>query len=415
MTFRCFEGKAKPGEPFWTFRDAAETGGDPELEFYGVISEWSWLDDEVTPKKFKDQLYKTGKGGPITVRMDSPGGDPVAASTISSIISSYPGKVTMQIDGEAASAAVLVALAASHIRIQDTAYMMIHDPAVIVWMAALNIETLGRLRDALKSIKQGLMSSYAARTGLSVERLSRMMTNTTWMSAQEAVEFGFADEVVKGGQERPARQFENILRNYANVPAALLNAAVDDLSVENDEEGTTQPVEIEAEAPETEPQAVPDGPEREQTESVAAQVRPTAPYADRLALAANRIQSTQGVTMYVRDLINKRATLLDEAQALVNQADAEGRDLNDAERTRFTALMGDETQPGEVGELDQQIERIQTERERLRAAAGKTFNAGNPTQKPDSDAKTVLKRAEFEALSAGEQAAFVKAGGKIED
>ena len=75
---RCFEGNTQPHEPFWTWIDAAE-GEDPEMELYGYISEWSWFEDEITPQKFKDDLMKYGQGGPIKIRMNSYGGDVIAA------------------------------------------------------------------------------------------------------------------------------------------------------------------------------------------------------------------------------------------------------------------------------------------------------------------------------------------------
>lgn len=221
---RCFDGNAQPHEPFWRTRNAAETGGEPELEFYGVISEYSWFEDDITPKLFKDQLYNLGNGGPITVRIDSPGGDVVAASVIRSIMSDYPAPITVRIDGMAASAAVIVAMAGQKVRIMDTAYMMIHDPAVVVFMAMLDIETLSRLHDQLKAIKTGIADTYAQRTGMSPDRISKMMADETWMSAKEAVGFGFATEIIEGGQ-KPATMtnlaFVNALKTYVNVPQAL--------------------------------------------------------------------------------------------------------------------------------------------------------------------------------------------------
>jgi ATP-dependent Clp protease protease subunit len=228
--FRCFDGNAQPHEPFWRARNAVETGGDPELEFYGVISEYSWFDDDITPKLFKDSLYKLGNGGPITVRIDSPGGDVIAASVIRSIMTDYPGDITVRIDGLAASAAVIVAMAGQKVRIMDTAYMMIHDPAVIVFLAMLDIKTLGRLHDQLKSIKVGIADTYASKTGMSPKKISRMMADETWMSAREAVEMGFATEIIEGGQKQPANgalknvAFVNALKSYVNVPQALLSS-----------------------------------------------------------------------------------------------------------------------------------------------------------------------------------------------
>jgi ATP-dependent Clp protease protease subunit len=258
---RCFEGKAKPHEAFWRFREASSTsplaplhsngeGDNPtptlptngegdegvELELYGYISEYSWLEDEITPKMFKDDLYAFGRGGPVKLKINSPGGDPIAASVMRTILSEYPGPVRVQIDGIAASAAVAVAMSGKSIRIMDTAYMMIHDPYMVVLAAVLDIETLGKMRDALKSVKSGLAETYATRTGLSIERVGRMMTDETWMSASEAVKFGFADEVISGGQAAKAAAvaYVNCLRDFVNVPAALVSASVEPPAVDRE-------------------------------------------------------------------------------------------------------------------------------------------------------------------------------------
>jgi ATP-dependent Clp protease protease subunit len=220
---RCWEGNAKPHEAFWRMRNAAETAGEPEVELYGPISEYSWYDDDVTPKMFKDALYALGGGGPITVRLNSPGGDIIAASVMRSIMAEYPGRITVRIDGIAASAAVLVAMSGSKIRIQDSAYIMIHDPAVMIFLAALDIAMLSSMLDTMKNIKAGILDVYTGKTGLSRDRLTRMMSDETWMSASEAVSLGFANEVIAGGnQEKTNTAYVNALRNYVNVPPVLL-------------------------------------------------------------------------------------------------------------------------------------------------------------------------------------------------
>jgi ATP-dependent Clp protease protease subunit len=130
----------------------------------------------------------------------------------------------VRIDGLAASAAVLVAMSGKTVRIQDSAYMMIHDPSVFVLFAELDIEFMDSLLGTLKSVKTGILDVYAARTGLSRDRLTRMMSDTFWMSASEAVNLGFAHEVIAGGNQskNPDMSFVNALRNYAHVPPALL-------------------------------------------------------------------------------------------------------------------------------------------------------------------------------------------------
>jgi ATP-dependent Clp protease protease subunit len=225
---RCFDGNAKPYEPFWKFVDAAESDSkQTELELNGVISEFSWLGNEITPNLFKEQLYASGKGGPVLMKINSPGGDMIAASRMRAILTDYPGEVTARVDGMAASAAVAVVMAAKKVQMMDSAYMMIHDPAVMVIMAQLDIQTLGDLRDDLKSIKDGIVHVYAARTGMEEDKVSRMMTAETWMSAREAVDYGFADEIITGGQKKAAATmtnlaFVNALQNYVNVPPDLL-------------------------------------------------------------------------------------------------------------------------------------------------------------------------------------------------
>lgn len=223
---RCFDGNAQPYEPFWRMVDAAQSeSGQAELELYGVLSEYSWLEDEITPRKFQADLYGIGKGGPVLLKINSPGGDVIAASVMRAILTDYPGEVTARVDGIAASAAVAVITAASKVTIMDTAYMMIHDPAIVVALAQLDIETLGKLRERLIDIKGGLVTAYAAKTGMSDTKISHLMSDETWLNASQAVELGFADAIIPGGQKRPEDVgFVNCLRNYSAVPGAVLQA-----------------------------------------------------------------------------------------------------------------------------------------------------------------------------------------------
>lgn len=218
---RIFDGPHAPYEPFWTIRNEAE---EPEIEFYGYISEYSWWEDEITPKMFKDDLEKHGAGGPVTVRMNSGGGDVFAASVIRSILVEYPGRVTVRVDGLAASAATVVATAGDVLKMQDTAYWMIHDPIALVWG---NVELLKQMIDTLKSIKAGILDAYETRTKMEREKLSRMMTDETWFSAGEALAAGFIDEVITDKKAQVSQDLManaaivNALRNYVNVPADL--------------------------------------------------------------------------------------------------------------------------------------------------------------------------------------------------
>lgn len=239
---RVFEGEAQPFAPFWNFKNAAQTeSGETELEFYGPISEFSWFGDEVTPKVFKEQLYSNGKNKPVTVRLNSPGGDLIAASVIAATIRDYPGNVTVKVDGIAASAAVMVALAGDRIQMSASAYMMIHNPMVGL-LGYFNVDELKDMIAELKTIKQGIVEGYQSKTGMEPEKLAKLMDDETWMTAAEAVSFGFADEVLSVGAKAKVVNFASALTNYVNTPTALLQAALEEVET---------PAEPETSEPET--------------------------------------------------------------------------------------------------------------------------------------------------------------------
>lgn len=252
---RVIEGSAKPFERFWALRNAEESeSGEPEIEFYGYISEYSWWGDEVTPAMFKQDLNDLGKGGPVTVRINSGGGEVFAASVIRSIIMDYPGRVTTRIDGLCASAATYVAMAGDLVKMQDSAFFMIHDPSGYAWGT---IDEIKVFLDELKTVKNGIVETYQNKTGLDPEKLSKMMSAETWMTAQEARELGFVDEVITGTTKLKTanRAYLNCLQNYENVPDALLAEIEPEPAQANDENVTDEANSdelVESDAEETE-------------------------------------------------------------------------------------------------------------------------------------------------------------------
>ena len=226
---RCFEGSAEPYQPFWKMVDAAESAsGEPEINFDGYISEYSWWMDDITPEKFKNDLYKLGQKGAVTIRMNSYGGDVIAASKMYSIIKEYPGRVTVLVDSIAASAATVVAMAGDKVLINSTGFFMIHDPSFIFFIAQLNIETMERMLQSLLAVKEGIINAYEAKSGLSRARLANLMTGETWMDAQRAVDLGFVDEIYQPAPKSFELQADNAALvnavqalNYSNLPAAL--------------------------------------------------------------------------------------------------------------------------------------------------------------------------------------------------
>ena len=180
-------------------RNKAPDGEDPGLAertlfLNGTIASESWFDDDVTPALFKSDL-DSGKG-PITVWINSPGGDVWAAAQIYNMLLSYGGKVTVKIDGLAASAASVIAMAGDEVLVSPVSMLMIHNPST---MAMGDKDDLAQAISMLDSVKDSILNAYVKKTGLSKNKLSKLMDDETWMDANKAVELHFADRVM----ERP--------------------------------------------------------------------------------------------------------------------------------------------------------------------------------------------------------------------
>lgn len=164
-------------------------GGDRVLRISGVIAEDSWLDDEITPAVFASEL--NAGSGPVTIWLNSPGGDVVAAARIYNMLLDYPGKVTVNIDGIVASAASVIAMAGSTVAMSPVSMLMIHNPATL---AIGDAEELGRAIDMLAAVKDSIINAYELKTGMSRAKLAKLMDQETWMDAKAAISMGFADE-----------------------------------------------------------------------------------------------------------------------------------------------------------------------------------------------------------------------------
>ena len=191
---------------FWNWKKVKnqETGAEERvLELSGTIAEDSWFDDDVTPQLFKDEL--NAGSGDITVWINSPGGDCVAAAQIYNMLSNYKGKVTVKIDGIAASAASVIAMAGDTVLVSPVSMLMIHNPATIAWGDHAEMQ---KAIDMLSEVKESIINAYVLKTGLSRPKLSHLMDAETWMDANKAVELGFADEIITRAKAEPEKEPE---------------------------------------------------------------------------------------------------------------------------------------------------------------------------------------------------------------
>jgi ATP-dependent Clp endopeptidase proteolytic subunit ClpP len=161
--------------------DEAEIVIFDEIGFFGI-----------TAKDFLDDLKALGDVRAITLRINSPGGGVFDGNAIFNAMKRHPANVTVFVDGLAASIASVIAMAGDRVVMPENAMMMIHDPFGLVVGTS---EEMARMADTLDKLKAGLVAAYRGKTGLPDDEIAALMSDETWMTAAEAVEKGFADEV----------------------------------------------------------------------------------------------------------------------------------------------------------------------------------------------------------------------------
>lgn len=207
---------------FWDWTNSKD---ERVLRIDGVIAEESWINDEITPKQFKSELMSGS--GDITLWINSPGGDVFAASQIYNILMDYKGNVTVKIDGLAASAASVIAMAGTRVLMSPVSEIMVHNPMTV---AIGNAEEISKAIDMLSEIKESIINAYEIKTNLSRDEISKMMDSETWMNARKAVELGFADEIMYTEKDQNSEKISN---SYIFSRMAVTNKLIDKLKSKN--------------------------------------------------------------------------------------------------------------------------------------------------------------------------------------
>lgn len=182
---------------FWKFKtiknkiDDETESTENVLFLNGTIAEESWYSDDITPKMFRDELNQYS--GDITVFINSPGGDCFAASEIYTALKEHKGKITVKINGIAASAASVIAMAGDMVEMSPTSMIMIHNPSMLLYGEASELE---QGIDFLNEVKESIINAYQLKTGLSRSKLSHLMNAETWMNANSAYDMGFCDKIL---------------------------------------------------------------------------------------------------------------------------------------------------------------------------------------------------------------------------
>ena len=224
--------QGKNENKFWNIVIPEQPGQPPELLLYGSISsQQSWWSDRVTPAQFNADLAAIGDVPEIIVRINSGGGDVFAANAIFTRLKDHSAKITVKIDGWAASAATIIAMAGDTIKIARNGVFMIHDPAMTVY-DSLTAEEFKKMANELEVIKQSIVNTYAMKTCRKPEDIEQLMSNETWWTGETAVENGFCDELMFEEASTVVENSSKIVVNsipldvscYKTLPKQLLNS-----------------------------------------------------------------------------------------------------------------------------------------------------------------------------------------------
>jgi ATP-dependent Clp endopeptidase proteolytic subunit ClpP len=173
------------------FEVVAKADGAAEITLYDVIDRF-W---GISAAAIYDQLKDLGDVKTIRVRINSPGGSVFEGTAIYNLLKQHAARVTVSIDGMAASMASVVAMAGDDIEIGEGAYLMIHDPLGYVRGGS---EDMREMAELLDKMRDQLVGVYARRTSQTEDQIRDWMKAETWMTADEAVENGFANRSVAG-------------------------------------------------------------------------------------------------------------------------------------------------------------------------------------------------------------------------
>jgi len=222
---------------FWNWARDADESGERVLYFDGEISDETWWGDEITPAVFKSELFSDK--GDITIWLNSPGGDCIAASQIYSMLMDYPHNVTVKIDGIAASAASVIAMAGTKVLMAPTALMMVHNPLTI---AIGDTDEMQKAILMLDEVKESIINAYQVKTNQSRAKISHWMDAETWMNANKAIELGFADGVLEDSKRHQATP------TYAFSRRAVTNSLLDKVKTKEQPKPEPEPQGVLAES-----------------------------------------------------------------------------------------------------------------------------------------------------------------------
>ena len=224
--------------PCFAFKPAAAADAPETLLIFDEIGFWG-----VQAKDFVSDLGKV-KSKTINVEINSPGGDVFAGLAIYNALKSSGKEIVVKVMGVAASAASLIAMAGDKIVMPKNSFMMIHNP----WSFAMgNADELRETADTLDKIGASLKATYASKTGMDEKELDALLAKDTWLTADEALEMGFATEVVE--DIKANAKFDMARADLPEQVKAMFTVAAEDAPAQEDA------VDVDPEDPDADPAA----------------------------------------------------------------------------------------------------------------------------------------------------------------
>lgn len=198
----------------WRFQ--ANSDSEAELFLYGEVGD-SAFGDSITDQQFAEDLKALGPVQRILLRINSGGGNVFSGVSIYNQLIAHPATIVGQVDGLAGSISSIILMAASKIAMNRESFLMIHNPSTVVGGDSADFL---KMSQTLAKVKDSMLSIYKRHSPLSVQKLSEMMDNETWLTPSEAVDAGLADEIIDGGEALPLAASAS-LQQYRNVPQQI--------------------------------------------------------------------------------------------------------------------------------------------------------------------------------------------------
>jgi len=195
------------------FAIEAKSADSAEISIFDEIGGWG-----ISVQQFKDAFDLVRDKKDITVYINSPGGSVTEGMALYNILASARAKVTIEVIGLAASIASIIALAGKELIMDEGTYLMIHNPWTITWGEA---DELRKTADVLDKMRGELINIYSSRSGIDAEEIGQMMDDETWLTADEAMEKGFASRVQRTTKAAALSTFDVTKIGFQHTPKAL--------------------------------------------------------------------------------------------------------------------------------------------------------------------------------------------------